>query len=137
MNDTARPAAADRPIPELIKDLTDEMKALVRDELELVRLEVAKKGKKAGESAGYFGATTLLGLGAFFALTITLIAALAHLVPIWLSALIVTIAYGAGAAFSALRGKQRLEEVAALPSHSAQSVKRDVAAVRAGVERGR
>jgi hypothetical protein len=45
----------DRPIGELLKQLSQETTTLVRQELELAKAEMAEKGKQAGVGAGMFG----------------------------------------------------------------------------------
>jgi Putative Actinobacterial Holin-X, holin superfamily III len=50
-----RQDARDRPVGELMKDLSDQTTTLVRKEIELAKAELAIKGKKAGLGAGMFG----------------------------------------------------------------------------------
>lgn len=121
------PREADRPIGALLRDLGDEISTLVRQEIALAKVEIAEKVKPAAASAGMFGGTALLGLGAFGAFTAFLIALIALAVPVWAAALIVTIVYGAIAGVLALTGKKKLEE-AAPPAleQTAQSVKEDI-----------
>ena len=45
----------ERPTSELLKQLSDQTTTLVRQEIELAKLEVREKGKKAGMGAGMFG----------------------------------------------------------------------------------
>jgi hypothetical protein len=75
-----------------------------------------------------FGGTALLGLGAFGAFTAFLIAGITALgLHVWLSALIVTIVYGAVAYVLAQTGKKKLHEAAPLiPEQTAQTVKEDI-----------
>ncbi|HEY0382856.1 MAG TPA: phage holin family protein [Candidatus Elarobacter sp.] len=121
------PREADRPIGELLRELGDEISALVRQEIALAKVEIAEKTKPAVASAGMFGGTALLGLGAFGALTAFLIALLALWVPVWASALIVTVVYGAVAFVLAQTGKKKLHEAAPLiPEQTAQTVKEDI-----------
>ncbi|MEA2689527.1 MAG: hypothetical protein QOJ39_127 [Candidatus Eremiobacteraeota bacterium] len=122
------PREADRPIGELLRELGDEISTLVRQEIALAKVEIAEKSKPAIASAGMFGATALLGLGAFGALTAFLIAGIAALgLPVWASALIVTVVYGAVAGVLALTGKKKLQEAAPLvPEQTAQTVKEDI-----------
>jgi uncharacterized membrane protein YqjE len=121
------PREADRPIGELLRELGDEISTLVRQEIALAKVEIAEKTKPAVASAGMFGGTALLGLGAFAALTTFLIAALALWVPVWAAALIVTVAYGAIAFVLAQTGKKKLHEAAPLiPEQTAQTVKEDI-----------
>ena len=81
----------DRPTSELLKQLSDQSTTLVRQEIELAKLEVREKGKKAGLGAGMFGGAGLFGLYAVGALTATIILALATFLPGWVAALIVTV----------------------------------------------
>jgi uncharacterized membrane protein YqjE len=121
------PREADRPIGELLRELGDEISTLVRQEIALAKVEIAEKTKPAVASAGMFGGTALLGLGAFGALTAFLIAAIALWTPVWASALIVTVLYGAVAFVLAQTGKKKLHEAAPLiPEQTAQTVKEDI-----------
>ncbi|MDP9106231.1 MAG: phage holin family protein [Candidatus Eremiobacteraeota bacterium] len=121
------PREADRPIGELLRELGDEISTLVRQEIALAKVEIAEKTKPAIASAGMFGGTALLSLGAFGALTAFLIALIALWVPVWVSALIVTVVYGAVAFVLAQTGKKKLHEAAPLiPEQTAQTVKEDI-----------
>src|SRR3954452_8418779 len=51
-----------RPTGELVKDLSTQVSTLVRQELELAKVELAAKGKEAGIGAGMFGGAGLFGL---------------------------------------------------------------------------
>ena len=66
----------DRPIGDLVRDLSQQTSTLVRQELELARVELTQKGKTAGIGAGMFGGAGLFGFFAFAALTTAIIAAL-------------------------------------------------------------
>ena len=128
--DTMRPDApreADRPIGVLLRELGDEIATLVRQEIALAKVEIAEKTKPVAASAGMFGGTALLGLGAFGAFTAFLIALLSLELQLWASALIVTVVYGAVAFVLAQTGKKKLQEAAPLlPEQTAQSVKEDI-----------
>src|ERR671916_2507378 len=87
----------DRPIGELLKQLSQETSTLVKQELDLAKAEMAQKGKHAGVGAGFIGGGALFGLGMFGALTACLIALLATAVDhVWLAAVIVGARYRAG-----------------------------------------
>ncbi len=118
----------DRPIGELLKQLSQETSTLVKQELELAKAEMAQKGKHAGLGAGFIGAGALFGLGAFGAITACLIALLATAVDhVWLAALIVALAYGAVAAVLGQQGTDKIQEAApAAPEQTVESVKEDV-----------
>jgi hypothetical protein len=117
----------DRPVGELVKDLSEQTAALVRKEVELAKAELAIKGKKAGVGAGMFGGAGLFGFFAFAGLTATFILALATAVAPWLAALIVTAVYGAIAGVLALQGKNKVQEATPpIPERAVDSTKEDV-----------
>src|SRR3954453_12569153 len=121
----------DRPVGELMKELSEHTSTLVRKEVELAKAELAVKGKKAGVGAGMFGGAGLFGFFAFAALTATFILALATVVPAWLAALIVTVVYGAIAGVLALQGKNKVQEATPpVPERAVDSTKEDVAWVK-------
>jgi uncharacterized membrane protein YqjE len=117
----------DRPIGELLKELSNQTTTLVRQELELAKAEMAEKGKQAGLGAGMFGGAGLFGLLALGALTTCLIAALATGVDLWLAALIVALVYAAIAGVLALAGKKKTQEAAPpAPEQAIESTKEDI-----------
>jgi hypothetical protein len=121
----------DRPVGELMKQLSDQTSTLVRKEIELAKAELAVKGKKAGVGAGMFGGAGLFGFFAFAGLTTTLILALATAVAPWVAALIVTAIYGAIAGVLALQGKSKVQEATPpVPERALDSTKEDVAWVK-------
>jgi uncharacterized membrane protein YqjE len=117
----------DRPIGELLKELSNQTTTLVRQELELAKAEMAEKGKQAGLGAGMFGGAGLFGLLALGALTTCLIAALATGVDLWLAALIMALVYAAIAGVLALAGKKKTQEATPpAPEQAIESTKEDV-----------
>jgi hypothetical protein len=117
----------DRPVGDLMKDLSEQTSTLVRKEVELAKAELAVKGKRAGIGAGMFGGAGLFGFFAFAALTATFILALAEAVAPWLAALIVTVVYGAIAGVLALQGKNKVQEATPpVPERAVDSTKEDV-----------
>ena len=118
-------------IGELFKRLSDDMVLLVRQELELFRVEMTEKVRRQGGrvagGAGMLSGAAVCGLMALGSLTATVILLLGIVIPVWAGALIVTAVYGVIAAMLALRGKHELEDVTApIPKQTIQSVKEDV-----------
>jgi Putative Actinobacterial Holin-X, holin superfamily III len=117
----------ERPIGELLKQLSEETTRLVHQELELAKAELAQKGKQAGLGAGLFGAAGAIGLLAAAALTACFILALDAVMPAWLAALIVAVVYAAAAAVLALRGRERVKQaIPPMPEQTIETVKEDV-----------
>jgi uncharacterized membrane protein YqjE len=117
----------ERPIGDLLKQLSEETTTLVRQELELAKAEVSEKGKKAGTGAGMFGGAgvaAFLGLGA---ITAALIAALDAAMPLWLAALIAGLLWMAVAGVLAQQGRNKVQEATPpVPEQATESVKEDV-----------
>ena len=120
-------ADADRPVGELLRELSEQTSTLVRQELELAKLELTQKGKRAGIGVGMFGGAGALGIFALGALTAALILLLATAMTGWLAALIVAAGYGAVAGGLALMGRSQVQQaVPPVPEQATQSVKEDV-----------
>jgi len=126
-DDTSQDDLRDRPIGELLRQLSQETTTLVRQELELAKAEMAEKGKRAGVGAGMFGgagASSLLGLGA---LTAAAIAALDEALPLWLGALILALLWLAIAGALALQGRSKVQAATPpVPQQTQESMKEDV-----------
>lgn len=130
--------SADRPIAELVKQLSEQSTTLVRQELELAKAELALKGKQAGIGAGMFGAAGVFGLYAAGALTACVVLALSKAVDGWLAALIVAAVYGAIAGVLALQGKTKVQQgVPPVPEQTVESVKEDVELTKQRAREGR
>jgi uncharacterized membrane protein YqjE len=136
--DNGRDALRRRPAAELMRDLSTQVSTLVRQELELAKVELTAKGKQAGIGAGMFGGAGVFGLYAVGALTATIILALATFLPGWVAALIVTVVYGAVAGVLALRGKSQVEEATPpVPEQAVQTTKEDVRWVKTRAQSAR
>ncbi len=117
----------DRPIGDLVRQLSDQTTTLVRQEIELAKAEMTAKGKQVGMGAGAFGGAGLFGLYAVGAITACLILALSTAVAGWLAALIVGVVYAAIAGVLAMVGKKKTQAGAPpVPERAISSTKEDV-----------
>jgi Putative Actinobacterial Holin-X, holin superfamily III len=120
-------AAEDRPLAELMRDLSQQSTELIRQEIELAKAELRAKGKSAGVGAGMFGAAGLIALFGVGALTACLVLGLATAMEAWLAALIVAVVYLAAAGVAALVGKGKVQEATPpAPEQAIASTKEDV-----------
>ena len=124
----SRPVTAqDRATGELVKDLSEQVSHLVRDELRLAQLEMTRKGKQAGLGIGLFagsGGIAVYGLGCLIACAVI---AIASVLAAWLAALIVGAALLLLAGAAALLGKGRLAKATPpVPEETIGNVKADV-----------
>ena len=123
----AQAEARERPTSDLLRELSDQTTQLVRKEIELAKVELTEKGKKAGIGAGMFGGAGALGFYALGVFTACLILVLATAVACWLAALIVAVVYGAVAGVLALTGKKKVTEATPpVPEQAVDSTKEDV-----------
>jgi uncharacterized membrane protein YqjE len=112
---------------DLVKDLSEQVSALVRQEVALAKAEMTEKGKKAGLGAGLFSFSVVSALMAIGALTAFLILLLELAMPAWAAALCVTALWAAVAAAAALWGREKFREVGTpVPEEAVESVKEDV-----------
>jgi uncharacterized membrane protein YqjE len=116
----------ERSVGELLRELSAETSTLVRQEVQLAKAELTEKGKQAGKGAGLLGGAAVMGLALLGAFTAFLIAVIALAVPVWLSALIVTVLYGVIAGVLALAGKKALQQAGpAKPEQTIDTLKED------------
>jgi len=128
----------ERSTAELMRDLSDQTTSLVRKEIELAKVELEAKGKKAAIGGGMFGGAALFGLFAFGALTACLILALATFLEPWIAALIVAAVYGAIAGVLALQGRSRVQAATPpVPEQAVDSTKEDLEWVKTRAKSGR
>lgn len=98
----------DERIGALVAQLSTDVSRLVRNELQLAKVELKDKGREAGIGVGLFGGAGTLALYGVGAMVTAAILGLAHAVPAWLSALIVAAVLFAVAAIAGLLGKRRV-----------------------------
>jgi hypothetical protein len=129
----------ERSTVQLVKDLTHQASTLVKQEAELVKVELSEnvelakaemteKGKKAGVGVGAAAAAGIAGLLALGAFTAFLIIVLDEVMPTWAAALCVTALWVLVAVPLALYARTKIQEVGTpVPEKTLESVKEDVA----------
>ena len=117
----------ERPISDLVKQLANQTSTLVRQEIDLAKAEMSQKAGVAGKGAGLLGGAAVVGLLAAGALTACLILVLSKAMDAWLAALIVTVVFGAVAAFLGLAGRNKVRAATPpVPEQTVETVKEDV-----------
>ena len=116
----------DRPIGELVKELSSQTSTLVRQEIELARAELQQKGKLAGKGAGMLAGAAIAGALALGALTAGLIAALALAMATWVAALIVMVLWAIVALVLAKSGQKALQRATPPAPQTVETVKEDI-----------
>ena len=118
--------ARDRPIGELVKDLSQQTSTLVRKEIELARAELQEKGKVAGKGAGMLAGAAVAGVLALGALTAALIALLDKAMATWVAALIVMALWAIVALVLAKAGQSALKRATPPAPQTVDTVKEDI-----------
>jgi uncharacterized membrane protein YqjE len=122
---------------DLVKQLSEQVSVLVRDELKLAQLEMSRKGKQAGVGAGMLGGGALIAMYGVGALIACAIIAISGVLAAWLAALIVGVALLAAAAIAALLGKGRLRKATpVMPQEALDDVKTDIKEVKESMRHG-
>ena len=121
----------DKPLGELVQDLSRQTSTLIRQEMRLAQAELAEKGRHAGKGAGMFGgagAVALYGVGALVAAAIL---GLATVLEPWIAATAVGVGLLLVAGLLALTGKKELDEAGPpKPERALESVQLDVETVK-------
>ena len=119
------------PISDLVKQVSDEAKTLLGQEVMLAKAEMTEKAKQVGVAGGMLGGAGYLSHLGALGLMLTLIFALATFMAAWVAALIVTVVFVAGAAALALAGKKRLKKAGPpVPEETIESVKQTIETVK-------
>jgi uncharacterized membrane protein YqjE len=121
----------DEPIGAVVHRLSEQLPELVRSELRLAQAELTEKGKHAGVGIGLFSGAGVLALYGLAGLLTTAVIALDLALPLWLSALIVTVVVLVAAAVAALIGKKQVTQATPpTPEKAIAGVKQDVEAAK-------
>ncbi len=126
---------AEQGVSDLIKGITDDVKLLVRDEIQLAKSELVPAAKNAGIGAGLFGAAGYFAICALSVLYFAAAFALAQVLDTWLAFLLVGVALLLIAAVLGLVGFVLVRKVKA-PERTIASANATVAELRSAVQRG-
>ena len=128
----------DRSIGTIVRELMENISALFRSEIALLKWELKDTAAKLGGGAALFAGAVFVALFgvAFLFVTITL-GLVALGVPAWLSALIVTVVLFVTAGVLALLGKRKFAAAQFVPKESIEQVKIDIEAIKADIARVR
>ncbi|NKX86361.1 phage holin family protein [Nocardia coubleae] len=133
---TGPPTQHTRSVTELVDDATKQITRLVRDELQLARVEMQDRTKGIARGAGIAGASGLVAFYGGIALTVAAIFALALVLPEWAAALIVGAALLVIGAILALVGKKNVSSAAPpVPQEAVHGIKDDIDTIKDGSRR--
>jgi hypothetical protein len=125
------PEATDnRPLTEIVANIVSSLSTIVRDEIRLAIVELKKKLRASPKAVAYLAAAGLLGFLAVECFVTACIAALAIVLPVWLSALVVAVLAASAAGGAFVIGRVALEEIGPIPQRTMETLKDNVDWVR-------
>lgn len=125
----------DRPsIGELVSAVSEKFSTLIRDEIRLIKAEMAVKARNAGVGIGLFVGAGVLAFWAVAVLIAAAVLGLANALPAWLAALIIGLAVLVVAGIMIAIGVNAIKKATPpTPERAQASIKADVEALRAGL----
>jgi hypothetical protein len=115
----------DASVGQLLSEITADLSALMRKEVELAKAEIKVEASKAGKGAGMLGGAAYAGHMVLLFGTLTLVFAIGSQIGLGWAALLMTVVWGVIAAVLALRGRDQLRRVHPKPERTVQSLKED------------
>ena len=126
----------DRPLSELLSDVTTEVATLFRNEVELAKAETTEQVSRAAKAGGMLGAAAVIGFLDLILFSFALAWALSEVVPEGVAFAIVGVLFAVVAGVLALAGKKRLAAVNPVPNQTVQTLRDDVQVAKDSFARG-
>ncbi len=120
--DAGRPDVEGTSVGQLMGEVAKDLSTLMRQELELAKVEVKAEAKKAGAGAGLFGAAGFAGYMVALFLSLALMWALASAIPTGWAGLIVAVLWGVIGAVAFVMGKKKIESVNPKPERTVETL---------------
>ena len=120
--EAGRPDVEGTSVGQLMGEVAKDLSTLMRQELELAKVEVKAEAKKAGTGAGLFGAAGFAGYMVLMFLSFALWWFLANVMDVGLAALIVAVLWGVIGAVAFVMGKKKFEQVNPKPERTVETL---------------
>jgi uncharacterized membrane protein YqjE len=120
------PDGDDRSLGQVVSDLSGDLSTLMKQEIELAKVELKSEVGKVGKGAGMLGGAGLAGWFVLLFLSLALMFLLDNWLPIEAAALITTGVWAVIAAVLALIGRKRLQEANPQLPKTQETLKEDV-----------
>jgi hypothetical protein len=121
---------SDASVGELMGDISRNLSTLMRQELELAKVELRQEATKAGKAAGMLGGAGFAGYMTILFLSFALWWALENVMDAGWAALIVAVIWGAVAAVLFVVGRNKMREVNPKPERTVETIKETPAAIK-------
>jgi len=125
-NHTPPPDVEGQSVGDLLGKVTTDLSTLMRQEVELAKVEIKEEATKAGKASGMLAGAGAVGYLVLVFLALTLMFALDAAMPIGWAALITAAVLGVVAALLFVLGRKRLQQVNPKPEQTVETLKEDV-----------
>ena len=120
--EAGRPDVEGTSVGQLMGEVAKDLSTLMRQELELAKVEIKAEAVKAGTGAGLFGAAGFAGYMVLLFLSIALWWALENVMDAGLAALIVAVIWGVIGAVAYAMGKKKFAQVHPKPERTVETL---------------
>jgi len=118
-------AKEENSLGDLFSELAGETSMLVRQEVELAKVEFTQKATEVGKNVGFLVVGGAIGYSALLAVVAALIIGLSYFIPAWIAALLVGAAVGAAAYFLISAALAALKKTDLAPRQTLETLKED------------
>ncbi|MEV5318813.1 phage holin family protein [Streptomyces sp. NPDC052687] len=122
---TPEPRGQDRSVGELLSEVTSDVQTLLRQEIELAKVEIRQEATKAGKVGGMFGGAGFAGYMVALFASLAAVFGLANVMDAAWAALIVTALWAGIGAVLFVMGRSRMREVSPKPQQTVETLKED------------
>ncbi len=115
-----------RSVAHVLQDIVANVQTIIRSEVRLAKTEIREEAIKASRAAGVIAGGAVAALFTVWLLLVTIIFALATVIPIWSAALLLLVFMATIATVLLSAGRKRFKTVHATPKKTIESVKESV-----------
>jgi uncharacterized membrane protein YqjE len=123
---TTTESSDQRSLGQVVSDLSTDLSTLMKQEMQLAKVELKEEIGKVGKGAGMLGGAGFAGYFVLLFLSLALTFMLDNWLPIEIGALITALLWGAIAAVLAIVGRKELKEANPQLPQTQQTLKEDV-----------
>ncbi len=121
---------SEKPLGELFSDLASDMSNLVRQEVELAKVEVGRKAKHVGRNIGYLVVGGAIAYAALLAVIAAIILLLDRVMPSWGASLLVGVVVAVIGWLLIGKAVSALQQTDMTPKETVETLKEDAAWVK-------
>jgi hypothetical protein len=125
-DEDARPDIEDRSLGDIVGEIAEDFSRLLRQEIELAKVEAKQEVVKLGKGAGMLGGAGIAGHLLLLFASVALMLVLGRVMPLDLAALIVAVIWAIVAAVLAAMGRRQLQSFDPKLETTTETLKEDV-----------